>query len=404
MQILSARLCGKPKITFPLLVRATYPNAIADRRFSSHISLSGPPLLALSLYVSTQNYTTTTRPLYNAILPFPLAYLIPPSVRAAAKERTAHLGFDALDIDSETGEEPLEKSIIPASLRVGKNSVMGMLKGSPESGARIRLDASARRFLEPLEDLREEGRWLGAGKRGLSALTSVDCLALGYLSLMLLPELPSSWLRTTTGNFRGLCAFVRAGAGEIYGGKTTPEDAFLVMPSTPEMSASYDRTGALPWAPPTDRDFTSVSSFLLTSLRDSIPGVSSLQQSPPTQSPTTDAAATDSSTERKQLTFYQQRSFLATCCTLVAGGGIVALLALQRGLLSSSAPERPRQSEWERNQAAGLGGYGEAGAALSALASQMDRQADMQRAYARDVEVDVDVAVAPDEVVRDRIV
>ena len=73
--------------------------------FTSHILARGNALLALSLFVSTDNYTTTTRPTYSSILPWPTQYIIPPSLRSKARQLTAHLGLSTPDLDDNDEEE-----------------------------------------------------------------------------------------------------------------------------------------------------------------------------------------------------------------------------------------------------------------------------------------------------------
>jgi hypothetical protein len=120
-----------------------------------------------------------TRPAYGDILRFPLAYVTPPAVRAAARARTAHLGLSRLELDEERGRQ--------ASLVLA---------------AQVRLDL-ADAFLRPLQARCADGRYLAR------ALTTADFLALGYLALALVPGLPSPWLREAVLRYPELCAYVR---------------------------------------------------------------------------------------------------------------------------------------------------------------------------------------------------
>lgn len=143
--------------------------------------------------------------MYNTIQSFPLPYLTPPSVRAAAKQRTAHLGLSSLDIDTEDYPSSHGDSVIPPSLRVPRNTVSSLLAASPEKSAQIRLDALTTDFLEPLQKLRNGKRFLVSDRQ----FSSLDCLVLAYLSLMLVPELPQPWLaKTMQRKFPDMCTWM----------------------------------------------------------------------------------------------------------------------------------------------------------------------------------------------------
>lgn len=207
-------------------IHASLHHCITDpdrpHRFSSFLESHGQPLLDLSLYVSSENYTTVTRPIYSKIQSFPLPYLSPGAARTAAKLRTDHLGLSSLDIDTEDAK-PQEKSIIPESLRHPRNTVSSLLAASPEANAQIRLNALATIFFQPLQDLRAEKRYFISNK----AFTSLDCLVLGYLSLMLMPELPQPWLANTMRQkFPTLCNWTEGLSASVFGPETTLEDAF----------------------------------------------------------------------------------------------------------------------------------------------------------------------------------
>ncbi|KAI9055087.1 hypothetical protein LZ554_000052 [Drepanopeziza brunnea f. sp. 'monogermtubi'] len=248
--------------------------------FSSFVESHGQSLLDLSLYVSSQNYTEVTRPLYNKIQPFPLPYLTPSSIRAAAKLRTDHLGLSSLDIDTDENTPSPEPSIIPASLRRPKHTVSSMLAASPEASARFKLDALATAFFEPLQDLR-------AGKKFFisdNQFSSLDFLALGYLTLMLVPDLPQPWLaRTMREKFPELCEWTEELCDATFGReKTTLEDAFLVIPGGSKEDEQLKRLrgkGQLPWRPSNNRGALDTGKVFVSSLAESIPIFGQLSRS-----------------------------------------------------------------------------------------------------------------------------
>ena len=160
--------------------------------FTSFIESRGQPLLDLSLYVSTENYTKCTKAALGDTLTWPNSWFVPHKLREKAKKRSEHLGLSGLDVD--TAQDEKEDSgltaQIPKSLRKPRQTVSSIL-GRDMKRNKFRLDAVTSDFLEPLEDMLGGKKWLVA-----DAVTSVDCLALAYLILMRGPkEMPHSWLR-----------------------------------------------------------------------------------------------------------------------------------------------------------------------------------------------------------------
>lgn len=170
------------------------------------------PLVDLLLYVSAENYNTTTSAAYTAMLPWYANYTVPPKRRDLAKIRTAHMGLSSLDVDA-TAEEgfapgrgtatsdyeaakraagiPTEKQ--PSAMSMGRKKGLGGLLGTPIYAARFRLDVISNELLEPLSDLLGQKRYLFKGDQP----TSLDCLAFGYLSLLYFPAVPQAWLKET---------------------------------------------------------------------------------------------------------------------------------------------------------------------------------------------------------------
>lgn len=194
--------------------------------FSSHIRSTARPLIDASLYLSSINYTQSTRPAYTAILPWYLNYTVPPFHRKAAQARTAHLGLSSLD--AEVAEEQRKKDEAatvegrtlnsletdrPSLLKgLRKQTIRGMLSTSQYAG-RFRLEALTTACLEPLEIFYGTKNWL----LDTGEMTSLDCLAFGYLSLMLYPELGNGWLRDTMRDkFTKICRFVERMKSELF--------------------------------------------------------------------------------------------------------------------------------------------------------------------------------------------
>lgn len=228
---------------------AAAADLIAYRTF---LQTTAPPLLALSLYVSSANWAATTRPAFSSLLPFPLAWTEPPALRKRMCDVAAHLGLSDLNIDA-AGEDESSSTDdrgflkIPERLRPrGLPGVRAAL--SPEQTALFRLEAAAGEgCLAVLEDLKRQGEvdgrrffFLGHNKETQDRPTSLDCLAFAYLSLMLVPEVPRPWLRDLIRRrYECLSLFVDGIRDEILGGGDSSE----VLPWQQHPSSSSQQ----PW-------------------------------------------------------------------------------------------------------------------------------------------------------------
>lgn len=101
------------------------------------------------------------------------------------------------------------EDVIPASLRKDNTNVSASI--AAEGAATIRLSALADEFLEPLAAMRGEGSWFVGGRA-----TEVDCLALGYLAVMLVDGLPRPWLAAKVERVRGLKEWVAEVEGVAF--------------------------------------------------------------------------------------------------------------------------------------------------------------------------------------------
>ncbi|KAK3335310.1 Tom37 C-terminal domain-containing protein [Cercophora scortea] len=215
-----------PSITTYLSSHSPTPQTSRSLRadataYTSFLTLHASPLLALSLYVSSANWATATRPAYSAILPLPLPWTEPPAMRAAMAARAAHLGLSSLDTDTEAEKNlAAEKADaaagwvqIPPSLRSVIRPRPGVAASlTPEQAARIKLE----RLVGDVLDVLAEIEWDVPDKQTLA----LRCLAFAHLALMLLPRLPRPWLREvmTSGRYGGLVDFVHTAQREWFGG------------------------------------------------------------------------------------------------------------------------------------------------------------------------------------------
>jgi hypothetical protein len=178
-----------------------HSNAIS---WSSRVQHQGQQLLDLYLYVSYHNYWDQVSPAFTKILPWYANYIIPPARRSVAVARTKHLGIRSLDMDDlndvPTGQNG-QAGVSPATtgtLNSAQNSPEALLARqrtatwlrTQKHSDTFQLHQLSEAFFGPLEEL------LGRKSYLLSddGPSSLDCIALGYLSLMLFPPLTHRWL------------------------------------------------------------------------------------------------------------------------------------------------------------------------------------------------------------------
>ncbi|OAA68827.1 mitochondrial import receptor subunit [Cordyceps fumosorosea ARSEF 2679] len=205
---------------YPAIVRYLYSKSLADDldgsldaahradvvAFSAYLGVHASALLDLSLYVSAANWSAATRPAYSALLRFPLTWTVPTLIRADAIQRVEHLGLAELDTDFDphgglhltAGRDALPEAFrkhLPGTSK-HKNTVKEEM--TPEQSVAIRLFSLTESCLGTLEDLLSKAdrspRFFPkhGTKRGL---TSLDCLAFGYLALMLKAPVPRAFLK-----------------------------------------------------------------------------------------------------------------------------------------------------------------------------------------------------------------
>ncbi|KAK2590024.1 hypothetical protein QQS21_012302 [Conoideocrella luteorostrata] len=171
---------------------------------SAFLFANAAPLVDLSLYVSAANWSATTRPAYSSLLPFPLTWTLPPLIRAEAIRRAEHLGLAELDTDFDpngglhltAGRDALPETIrkqLPARTKKTVHEEM-----TPEQAAAIRLFSLAEDTLSVLNSLLDEepvGNDESPAFFREASTSSLDCLAYGFLALMVVPPVPRCFLK-----------------------------------------------------------------------------------------------------------------------------------------------------------------------------------------------------------------
>jgi hypothetical protein len=339
-------------------------------------------LLDLYLYVSSNNYWETTSPAFTKILPWYANYIIPPARRKVATARTLHLGLRSLDLDSAqdaAGDENSTafKSDASAPNFATQNSPEQMLNRqkslkwlrSQSHSDTFRLHQLTSEFFEPLEKLLGDEKFLMTSDNP----TSLDYLALGYLSLMLYAPVPQQWLADALKNrYPKLTAYT----GRMY--KYTfksidlkwTEQLFKASPPSTSEGIKFIGQSILDWASPWKKTIT----------------LDSISQAKSSASPTLITPLANFSFQT-----------LAWSAALIGG---VAFAATK--ILADAPVEENQFSIYESDymQPTRLSNFGEAGASLAVLGHQMDLEARENERVGGATIVEVDVENESGEVGR----
>ncbi|KAK3066816.1 hypothetical protein LTR53_016677 [Teratosphaeriaceae sp. CCFEE 6253] len=275
-----SQICGFTNIARHLEAEQRSGDAVA---ISSFLERGAQTLLDISLYVSFENYSAT-RSAFTAILPWHANYILPPRRRAAARTRTEHLGISSIDVDTvhedlsgrPSGADGVGKEQVfeveaqkRASLLLPRKDTLRSLLRKPERSAVFKLHALADNFFGPLQDLLGDRDFLlGAEMAG------VDCLAYGYLALMLYPHMPQDWLATTMRRkYAKLVAYVDRLHNRL-GMQTNTEAAMALAQDEPSSDVKPQMRGmdmALPWQRPARSTFLDRATMTIEELISHIP-------------------------------------------------------------------------------------------------------------------------------------
>ena len=199
---------------------------------------------------------------------------MPPKIRAVAAKRSEHLGLSSLDVDiaaeaqkrDETSQNQQQQQLPKSLLRQQKDTLTGLLRQGTRQNA-FRLDALTADLYEPLEGLLDNKRYFLSKEEP----SSLDCLALGYLSLAISPELPQEWLkRPLMSKYPNLARYIVTSIDRCFGPPISPTsvlDAELIAKSNLR----------LPWRAPAQPRISTLTSAALSGILDHIPGFASFR-------------------------------------------------------------------------------------------------------------------------------
>jgi len=149
---------------------------------------------------------------------------------------------------------------------------MNLVK-QPQHAVRFRLDALADAFFEPLQELLGKKRYMVSEEK----VSSLDCIAVAYLALALIPRLPQRWLaETMTARYPDLCSYVRRLTMESFGGPVQLEAALIGLRGDDKgvrdsRVEGWQQNRKLPWVMPAQKDLLDAGSALLSGTVSSLP-------------------------------------------------------------------------------------------------------------------------------------
>ncbi|KAF2651485.1 hypothetical protein K491DRAFT_696397 [Lophiostoma macrostomum CBS 122681] len=354
--------------------------------FVSFLQSAATPLVDLSLYVSSENYSAATSSSYTAILPWYLNYTIPPTRRDLARSRTAHLGLSSLDVSlqrdvagpgsmslgsdfeaakRDAGIPTADTGAQPNMLSMGRGKGLQGFLSSPIYAARFKLDTLTNELLEPLFELLGKKDYLLEGGRP----SSLDCLAFGYLATMFYPTLPQAWLKEALQlRYPRLVRYISRLREELLGREDIQAaDVWTISSSKTKNEASITDTRnsvglRLPWHPRSARPLHTTLKRATDEMVSNLPLVAKLlPQDAVIQASNTNISTTIPSSLPSPILMKTLRIFTAAIVGTFTGIAIVHR-------------RNPRDGDlifWALRP--GGGGLGEAGDLLRALAYQLPR-------------------------------
>jgi len=273
-------------------------------------------------------------------------------------------------------------------LPLGNPKKSGGLLGQAQHADRFKLDNLANGLFMPLDDLLAEKEYLLSNEE----LSSLDCLALGYLSLMLYAPVPQAWLSETLKmRFSKLEKYVSRLRETLHETGDIDVEAVMALSERSDPAdiskAGHEKRLKLPWSPPPEKNAFEVAAKVGWDIIEALPG-------PRWRSPVQHAPA-----EAGLVSAHETSTAPFTRILTLWSAGLVGLIG---GIVFSAVwwgGETQENYTFEsptQHRPTTLAEFGEVGAALAALGDQLALEAAYQRERERIggapvMEVDVEV-------------
>ncbi|KAF9884306.1 hypothetical protein FE257_001884 [Aspergillus nanangensis] len=334
--------------------------------FSSFIESRAHPLLDLSLYVTSQNYYEATAPAYARILQWPNQWILPPQRHTAAKTLTEPLGLSSLDLSA---IEEQRKRDVSAAVAAGQlpqsflnkphpsttaGGISSFLGRNPHHQGQFRLEALTAELFEPLEEILAKDSspprtYLlgGAAAGGDEHPHSVDCVALGYLALALVPDVPYGWLRDAMRKNPRVMAYAERMRKTCFGDRAVEvADAYYYGRGSAALATA---TTGFPWQVPDRPSLVTVGWTVWNTVADAVPILRDLRVNNRLREAAQSPQSGLSGVESKTLAAYatgQKKDILVSVVAVV--GGIAALVGymVSAGTFSSGEEEEEEKEEY----------------------------------------------------------
>jgi sorting and assembly machinery component 37 len=267
-----------------------------------------------------------------------------------------------LDLDAVEEERKQQRSRddgtaagkIPASLVWPPRETVSSLLGRTSLQKRIRLDGMVDAFVAPLEEL------LGGKDYLLSdeIPSSLDCLALGYLSLALVPDLAYPWLSQAVETYSPrLVGCVNRLRERCFGGAVDVKTA---------LSNAVEGEPGLPWRAPERISMGRMLQQVLEGLASATPVVREIRASQRLQQ-AGKGMETGMTRAPAEVQARGKRWEAYVLATVVAGLGVFVGYLVQEGVVRFAQQQdttEPTGAEKEAGDARPASAYGEAGTML----------------------------------------
>jgi len=227
---------------------------------------------------------------------------------------------------------------IPKNLIQRPRDTVSNLLGRSSSQNHFRLEALTADFFEPLEAMLGQKTYLLSSKEE-DLPSSLDCIALGYLSLALVPELSFPWLRDAMRAKAPLLSAYTERLRRRCFGDVPVEVAHAFSPQSAPPSP-------LPWRAPERISVVTVGSTLLATLADSTPFLSEIRRNNRLKQAAEDSDL--SSIEKRAVSMHVDSSKKDMYVSIAAAvGGVAALVGymLHVGLIGNQEQEVEEEVE-----------------------------------------------------------
>jgi sorting and assembly machinery component 37 len=246
----------------------------------------------------------------------------------------------------------------PGLLSLGRQKGLQGLLSSPIYAARFKLDALTNEFLAPLSDLLGMKAYLF----GDDAPSSLDCLAFGYLALMLYPSVPQMWLKEAIeARYPRLLKYIwHLRTRFLKGEKDVQASVVLSLKSFRGDDIGLDEARRqhdiqLPWCPSASSSPATTAFTVARDIFGSFPVLSNLFRSDPVQRPqSTEVTVIPTSALPSPLFVNTFFAFSGAFLSAITGFAIYHARTPRRGDMVFQSPRRPLQQFGQANDFLGV--------------------------------------------------